>query len=622
MSLDLVLLPAPRQITFTGGSLTLAPDQLIWLDGAVPQHTGRMVQHALRTAGMYWALTAARLDGLFIGASVRIDPAQMPHPQGYTLLIDPDGVTITGHDAAGAFYGAMTLLQIARQAEGFLPALHIEDWSDFPRRGVMLDISRDKVPTLDTLYALIDRLAAWKINELQLYTEHTFAYRQHEAVWGAASPLTGDDILLLDAYCRDRYVDLVPNQNSFGHMQRWLTHRDYHHLAEAPDGFAYPWGRKSAEPFSLCPTNPESVAFMDALYDELLPHFSSGQFNVGCDETWDIGQPGTRSESAVQERGEGRVYLDYLHQIHALVRDHDRTMQFWGDIIIKHPALIPELPQNAIALEWGYEADHPFDQHGAAFAGSGIPFYVCPGTSSWNAIAGRTDNALANLWNAAENGLKHGATGYLNTDWGDNGHWQPLPVSYVGFAYGAAVSWFGAGNRDLNLPRALDLHAFEDAAGVMGQLAVDLGNVYQLPDIPTVNSSPLFHLLLGADKPFSESWLTGVRADKLDATADAIDGIMDTLHSAQMTRLDADLIMDEFDLAADLLRHACKLGQARLAAPDQATSSIPAGRRARLAEELGALLGEYRRVWLARNRPGGLSDSIGRLERVLHLYQA
>ena len=28
--------------------------------------------------------------------------------------------------------------------------------------------------------------------------------------------------------------------------------------------------------------------------------------------------------------------------------------------------------------------DHPFDANCAKFAASGIPFYVCPGTSTWN----------------------------------------------------------------------------------------------------------------------------------------------------------------------------------------------------------------------------------------------
>ena len=53
----------------------------------------------------------------------------------------------------------------------------------------MLDVSRDKVPTIATLTALVDRLASLKVNQVQLYSEHTFAYRDHPEVHAAASPL-------------------------------------------------------------------------------------------------------------------------------------------------------------------------------------------------------------------------------------------------------------------------------------------------------------------------------------------------------------------------------------------------------------------------------------------------
>ena len=55
-------------------------------------------------------------------------------------------------------------------------------------------------------------------------------------------------------------------------------------------------------------------------------------------------------------------------------------------------------------------------------------------------ILGRTDNCLANLREAAQQGLQNGAIGYLNTNWGDTWGWRRcLPVSYLGFAFGAAL---------------------------------------------------------------------------------------------------------------------------------------------------------------------------------------
>ncbi len=107
-------------------------------------------------------------------------------------------------------------------------------------------------------------------------------------------------------------------------------------------------------PFSLCPTDPASVELLAGLYAELLPNFSSGLFNVGCDETFDIGQG--RSKAECDQRGKMRVYLDFLNKVHSLVKSHGRKMMFWGDIIVHRPELIPELPVGAIAMSVGYDA--------------------------------------------------------------------------------------------------------------------------------------------------------------------------------------------------------------------------------------------------------------------------
>ena len=197
----------------------------------------------------------------------------------------------------------------------------------------------------------------------------------------------------------------------------------------------------------------------------------------------------------MRQRGAGRVYLDFLLGVYREVARRGHTMQFWGDIIMKYPELIQELPKDTIALEWGYDAAHPFAEHSARFAASGIPFYVCPGTSAWNTLAGRTDNCLANTLNAAESGLKNGACGYLNTDWGDRGHWQVLPVSFLGYAAGAAYSWAVESNRSLDITQALSIHAFADASGIMGRLAYELGNVYKVAGVEPHNSSVINNVL-------------------------------------------------------------------------------------------------------------------------------
>ncbi len=566
------------------------------------------------------------------GASASASSAASARSGAYTLRIEENAIAIAGADAAGVAYGTTTLAQIVRLASDDaagaeaapLPTLVIHDAPDFARRGILLDVSRDKVPTMETLFALIDLFASWKVNELQLYTEHTFAYRGHETVWRDASPLTPDEIRALDAACRARFIDLVPNQQSFGHMHRWLIHEPYRALAERPDGIDHPFSLRR-EPYSLCPTDTGSIALIGGLYDQLLPNFTSTQLNVGLDETFDLGTG--RSADLCARVGADRVYIDYLRKIYALATERGCVMQFWSDIIHKTPARLAEIPRDAVVLDWGYEADHPFDDRARTLAASGLAFYVCPGTSAWNSFAGRTENALANLASAAAAGRAHGALGYLVTDWGDCGHLQPLAASAVGFLAGAGRAWNASDDRlrDARIAPLLDEHVFHDDAGVMGRAAFDLGNVYQHAGAHTNNGSALFYLLVRASESLASKRLAGVNAGGLDAALAEIDAVRASLARSRMSRADANTVLAEFEWACALMSLGARIGTARLRAAasdrpatrDAPIGAIPKAERTALAAELASILEQHGAVWLARNRPGGQPGSRAWLERTL-----
>jgi hypothetical protein len=616
--MSLTFLPQPRSIAVLDGAYGLTPNRSIILAVSNPQailFTARRIQQALQSAlNLPWGIAAGwATPPEQVGIILRLAPAEVPHPQGYRLQVLPDVIKLTAHDEAGLFYAAGTLSQLLTQAaSGMLPGLEINDWPDFPARGVMLDISRDRVPQMANLYDLVDRLSSWKINQLQLYTEHTFMYRQHPEVWAVASPMTGEDILALDAYCRERYVELVPNQNSFGHMERWLKHSRYAPLAETLGEIHTPWNTTMQGPFSLAPLHPGSLELLRSMYDELLPHFSSRMINVGCDETVDLGQG--QSQEACQARGIGRVYLDFLLKIYTDVTRRGYQMQFWGDIINDHPELTPELPKDAIGLLWGYEADHPFNLQGERFARAHVPFYVCPGTSAWNTLAGRTDNAIANLTNAAENGIKFGACGFLNTNWGDGGHWQAYPVTFLGYAAGAAFAWCLEANRSLDFPQATGRFTFGDDTGSMGKLAYDLGNLYQETNLLIPNQTALYWVLHHSLEEIKTQ--QGIDPAVFARLPAKIDGVIAPLDTAPMACPDAALIRREFASTARLMRHACQ----RVALAFEQDRAKSAHLSQELKTDMQEFLVEYQSLWLARSRPGGLPDSRKRFEELIREY--
>ncbi len=608
---ELLLVPTPRRVQRREGRLEVPPRGCIRvLTPNEPMlRAARLLLDALEEAGCRgWRISAgayvSEIEGVF---DLGVDGNSGAADQGYALEVTPRGAAIRGHDLPGAFYGACTLRQMLRQFGAALPCVSIEDSPAFPVRGFLLDVSRGKVPTMETLRAMVDLLAGLKVNQLQLYMEHTFAYPQHPDAWANASPLTGEEVMELDAHCRSAHVELVPNQNSFGHLENWLSLPRYQPLAECPGGFTLPWGEHHPQPFSLAPTDPASLEFLRGLYDELLPHFASRLFNVGCDETYDVGMG--RSKPECERKGTPRVYLEFLNRIHDLAQERGRTMLFWADMVQGHPEILGELPRDAVALEWGYEADHPFQERCRRLADAGISFYVCPGTGTLNAQEGRTDSAVANLWAAAEAGLSNGATGYLNTEWGDHGHWQHLPVSYLGLACGAAMGWARASKLPDRWNEALSLQVFRDPSGSMGSLAWDLGNVYQVYQRKARRilrfSSFLNQVLY---EPADQRGQSPLEWDCLSpglfaGARERIDAAMAGLKDARMPAAEGALLRREIANTARLARHACALGEAKAAAgrpsPAQARS---------LAEDLRGILAEHRALWLLRNRIGGLEE--------------
>jgi hypothetical protein len=565
-------------------------------------------------------------------AAPRIERDGALPPQGYALELRPDEVRIRAADEAGQRYALATLGQLAAQAgaqagDG-LPCLAIEDSPDFAVRGYMLDISRDRVPTCETLARLVDLLALLRLNHLELYTEHTFPYSGHEEVWRDASPLLPEEVRWLDQLCAARGIELAANQNGFGHMERWLKHARYRPLAEAPEGWPTPWGT-TAPPGVLYP-NEQSLALVLGLYRELTPCFRSRRVNVGCDETFELGMG--RSAAAVAARGRGAVYLDFLRRILDALHGEGKEVLFWADVVRQHPELVQEIPAaDTIALAWHYEAptDAPafpqelapifaalgmspeslrgFAAHVAPFAGTELPFWVCPGTSSWNSLVGRLPNALANLVDAAEVGLSTGARGYMITDWGDNGHLQPPAVSFAPLAYGAAVAWCLGSNRDLDLAACLDRFVFADPTGSLGRALALAGAVYQRTGLGAFNGSPLFYRLLARRGPFAS-----LGQPTVARSLEELDDASRLVAGAAPGCADGALVQRELLQALRLSRHgAWRIARdAGFSRPDDAA----------LRRDLTGAIEEQRACWLLRSRPGGLADSIARLERTLATY--
>ena len=590
------LFPIPRHLAFLGG------------ETAVPAGISYSVADSeLAGIATFFAeergLLLTKESGGFIRFELSADLSFKE--EAHRIVIDAKGILLQAATPAGAFRGTRTLKTLLAKGVTVLPRLEIKDHPAFANRGFMLDVSRCKVPMMETLLSLIDLLADLKYNELQLYVEHTFAFADHETVWKDASPLTPEEIRILDAHCCERFIELVPNLNSFGHFERWLRHEPYKHLAECPEGF------RREEPFivrdhgSTLKPNANSLAFIDSLYGEYLSNFSSPRFNVGMDEPWELGQGWSRQE--IEKRGKHAVYLEHLDGIRKLVEKHDREMLFWADILLEKPENASHVPKSASPVIWGYEAEHPFEKQAKTLADCGLSYYLAPGTATWRSFTGRLTNALANLRSATEAGLAHNASGILLSTWGDCGNHQPWSTFYPALINAAGLAWNETSNPETELVHLLDQFLFPDETETPSEALIELGKL-DLALGPKIVNASLPWLLLFADQP--EKLPGRLQVDhpacKIQTAQEILSNLRPRLENLAGEQRNSGITARELLLGLDLSSDALSRGTSMLG--PESVVSIHSGQD---------LVDRYRETWLERARPGGLEESANLLRDAL-----
>lgn len=433
------LLPKPQQWNEMEGNYTIAYDHKIVLDMSCSPKAyfyGKLLQEDMEVYVGY-SLPVTRGTSRKTAVTLAVD-TQMQEEE-YFLDVTGAGIFVTGGSDRGLFYGVQTLRQMVRQAGACIPCTKISDHPGMLNRGFYHDVTRGRVPTLDYLKKLVDKMCFYKLNQLQLYVEHSFLFEEFSEVWRDDTPLTAQDILELDAYCRERHVELVPSIACFGHLYKVLRTKTYGNLCEIPDAGEQPFGFVDRmNHHTLNVSDPDSMVLAKRLIDEYLPLFTSKHFNICSDETFDLGK-GKSSELA-KEKGTQRMYLDFVKELCTYVIQKGKIPMFWGDIICEFPEAVKELPEETICLNWGYDWNWSEDST-RKLSGAGAKLYNCPGVSGWDQFVNNIRASYENIRRMCSYAYKYHAVGVLNTDWGDCGHINHPEFSVTGMIYGAAFSW-------------------------------------------------------------------------------------------------------------------------------------------------------------------------------------
>ncbi len=330
------VLPAPQEFAITGVSdLSANTLKTYYLEGeAKLPIMGNILKHL--TA----AQTAADADiVLTLDANLEVKP------EGYTLAISDNKIALKAKDDAGLFYGIKTIAQLVEDAteqQVNLPLCSIVDYPLLAYRAIHLDVKHHLEKT-DYYYALIDKLASYKINAIIAEMEDKLGYERQPTV-ASADALSIDEWKKLSDYAHARNIEISPLIQGLGHASFILKHPEYQDLR---DNLESDW--------AFNPLDPKTYEVQFDLYLDAIAATPHGKYlHVGGDEVHTTGRNSGKTALELQ--------LIWLGKVSEFAEAHNRIPIFWDDMPLKQadvydPMFKPEMTQKEVDSVWN-ENEH------------------------------------------------------------------------------------------------------------------------------------------------------------------------------------------------------------------------------------------------------------------------
>jgi len=385
----LPLIPQPATIErHDGMGFTLRPDTRVLADAndiAAREAAEQFVALLRESHGITLAVEDARTSNFPAGTTITFStpsPEVQPNkgfqmgiaPEGYILSIEPVSINITALDAAGAFYGAVSLWQLLGQTRSLpvkLPALRIIDAPRFGWRGFMLDSSR-YIQSVEQIKRLLDQMARHKLNtfhwhltddqgwrlEIKRYPRLTEigAWRTPAGKAGLdndGNPVryggfyTQDQAREIVEYARKRHITVIPEIEMPGHAQSSIA--AYPELG--PTGLTPPvssnWG---VHPW-LYNVDDATFEFLQNVLLEVMEIFPGEYIHIGGDEAvkyqW---QASPAVQAKLRELGlkdEDALQSWFVRRAGDFLTKHNRRLIGWDEILDGGP-----LPPGATIMSW------------------------------------------------------------------------------------------------------------------------------------------------------------------------------------------------------------------------------------------------------------------------------
>ncbi|KAJ9589645.1 hypothetical protein L9F63_017134, partial [Diploptera punctata] len=517
----------------------------------------------------------------------------------YNIHITSSKVRIAAGSLASLHYALCTFTQLLHLSgtEPLVPVL-IQDHPAMQHRAVLLDISpRGRVPALDFLFHMLNLWSSLKISHVHLYTQ-LLPSQEWQLCY------TRSEMVTLDRYCQDRFMELVP-------------------VLDVDSNVSY-----------------EDLTDMWPAFQEILASFPNLRYvHIGP------------KLCSLLVRGDDNDDLDTtyvaLHELwHHLTLPPSITLMLCSNGILQHGG--QTFPPNVLFVQYGFQADFDFLDWTRDLQQQGMMTCLCPGTASWNSLAGCPEATVCNIYRAVQAVGEQGSLGIIVAHWSGSYHLTPHPFSWPGFVIGCGLSWNPATHWNVpvdylhtSLAELLNTHVFLDSENVVGHAIMELGYAEtfalrscrgqdqgDLADLPAQDGSTLYKLLTDPDNVNLEN----LTVETFRRVTKHIKKCQANLFRAKVQCLFGEMVIQELQLSADLMLTACRIGRTLigvgtnpnsnmgLAVINLGVCNLPPTFRTDIANKLLAHIEQYKGTWLQRHLPAGLQSSLLVLTSALHRF--
>ncbi len=287
--------------------------------------------------------------------------------------------------------------------------------NNFPVKGFHIDL-RIQVMTMPALKAFAAKLKKSGMNTLIMEYEATYPFQKHPMISNryAYTPAEIKDFI---SYCSGLGIDVIPLQQSFGHVEYILRNNRYSKLREDQKDFS-----------QVCPSQPDlDRALFTDLFTELAATHPSKYIHIGGDETYLLGHCPICKKKAETE-GLSKLYIDHIKMLCDIVIKLGKRPIIWADIALKYPDALKLLPKETIFIDWNYGWEmNRFGDHSKLMA-TGFEIWGSPSLRS------SPDNYYLTQWEKHFNNIRDfvpasrqlGYKGIVMTSWSTSGIYSSL----------------------------------------------------------------------------------------------------------------------------------------------------------------------------------------------------